>query len=68
MRLASYYDIERCDIMDNLDKLIKEIKSMDKKSRQKLLLQLTGDNDTSAKLASVLEDEAIRKKLKEILG
>lgn len=54
--------------MDNLDKLIKEIKSMDKKSRQKLLSQLTSDSDATSKLASVLEDEAIRKKLKEILG
>ena len=49
--------------MDNLDKLIKEIKS-----RQKLLSQLTSDSDATSKLASVLEDEAIRKKLKEILG
>lgn len=54
--------------MDNLEKLIKELKSMDKSSRKKLVDSVSRDPDTMSKLKGLLEDESIQKKLKDILG
>lgn len=54
--------------MDNLEKLVKELKSMDKTSRKKLVDAVSRDPDTMSKLKGLLEDESIQKKLKDILG
>ena len=54
--------------MDNLEKLIKEIKSMDKSSRRSLVDSISRDPDTMEKISGLLEDEKIQKKLKDILG
>ena len=54
--------------MNDLEKLIKEIKGMDKKTRQKLLNSLASDSETVSKISGLLEDEAIQKKLRDILG
>lgn len=54
--------------MDNLEKLLKELKGMDKSSKRSLMDSISNDPDTMKKISGLLEDEKIQKKLKDILG
>ncbi len=53
--------------MENLDKIIQEIKGMDKTKRNELLGELSKDKKTMEQVRGLLSDPEMKKKLKDLL-
>ena len=53
--------------MQDIEKLAKELKAMDKASRKEMLSKLARDPKLTEQVASLMEDPAFVKKLKDLL-
>ena len=53
--------------MENLDKIIQEIKGMDKTKRKQLLSEISKDQKTMEQVTNLLRDPEMKKKLKDLL-